>query len=101
MLPNITLPVYLGQNQKEIHLIDIRTPEEFALSHCECAINIPYDLLMMYPESYLSRENHYYLICSHGNLSNRASAILQSYGYFVGSIENGYQCRCFCCYRCL
>lgn len=73
------------------HVIDIRPPYEYAKNHIPNAVNIPYDILMMYPDSYLKRDKTYYLICAHGSLSHRACAILQSYGYKVASIKNGYQ----------
>jgi len=76
---------------KDYHIIDIRPPYEYAQSHLPNAVNVPYDVLMMYPESYLKKDQNYYLICAHGALSYRACAILQSSGYNVASVKNGYQ----------
>jgi rhodanese-related sulfurtransferase len=80
------------------HVIDIRTPQEFAAGHAPRTVNIPYDLLMMYPESYLKKGEIYYLICAHGTLSHRASAVLRSYGFLVANVLNGYDLRCCCPY---
>ena len=80
------------------HIIDIRTPYEYAKNHLPNAVNVPYDVLMMYPDSYLKRGHAYYLICAHGGLSHRACAILQSYGYKVANVKNGYEADTRCLY---
>jgi len=92
----ITLQNLLNQKPESYVLIDIRSPGEFATHHAKNAFNVPYEVLMMYPESYLNKTQVYYLICAHGTLSHRASAILRSYGYKVGNIKSGYDMRCFC-----
>lgn len=91
----ITLKELQGLNPTQNHVIDIRSPLEYAGGHFKGAVNIPYDVLMMYPDSYLKKDKNYYLICAHGTLSHRASIILQSYGYTVASIQNGYGLRYF------
>lgn len=78
-------------------IIDIRPACDYVASHFQGAVNIPYELLMTYPESYLKHGEIYYLICAHGSLSRRACAILQAYGYDVVSIKNGYELR-YCCW---
>jgi len=93
----ITLQELQGLNPAQNHIIDIRTPLEYNASHFKGAVNIPYDLLMMYPDSYLQKDKTYYLICAHGTLSHRASIILQSYGYNVANIKNGYGFRYYYC----
>ena len=95
----ITLQELEQLKQDNCHIIDIRPPYEYKNNHLPNAVNIPYDVLMMYPESYLKRGVTYYLICAHGSLSRRACAILQSYGYNVASVKNGYilDRRYYCC----
>jgi len=86
------------KNQNKF-IIDIRTPLEFSSYHLPGAVNIPYDLLMTYPDSYLKQGVTYYLICAHGSVSFRAAAILESYGYNIISIQDGYtatEFRCYC-----
>ena len=98
MPSTITLQELEQLTRPNCHIIDIRPPYEYAISHAKNAINIPYDQLMMYPESYLKRDHTYYLICAHGSLSHRASAILQSYGYNVANVKNGYNVNMrYCC----
>ena len=99
MLDSITLQELEQLKTPNCHIIDIRTPHEYASGHLKNAINIPYDILMMYPESYLKRDQTYYLICAHGSISHRASIILQSYGYKVASVKNSYRIDMrYCCY---
>ena len=78
----------MGEN---CYIIDIRTSYEFASYHLPGAVNIPYDLLMTYPEHYLKRDESYFLICEHGSVSMRAATILESYGYVATSIRGGYE----------
>ena len=99
MPATITLQELKQLTGSHFHVIDIRTSYEYSKHHLPGAVNIPYDLLMMYPESYLKRDKTYYLICAHGGLSHRACAILQSYGYNTANVQNGYEGhmrRCFC-----
>ena len=77
-------------------IIDIRPTCDFLMGHFQGAVNIPYEVLMTYPESYLKQGETYYLICAHGSVSRRACAILQAYGYDVQSVEHGYDIRCYC-----
>ena len=88
----VTLPE-LPANSK---IIDIRPACEYMIGHFQDAVNIPYEILMNYPDSYLKHGETYYLICAHGSLSHRACAILQAYGYDVASVKNGYEIRCYC-----
>jgi len=97
MPATITLQELTGLPQSNNHIIDIRSPLEYAGGHFKGAVNIPYDVLMTYPDSYLKTGDNYYLICAHGTLSHRASVILQSYGYNVTSVRNGYDIR-YCYY---
>ena len=99
MLESITLQELKQKPQSNYHLVDIRPPYEFANGHVPNAVNIPYELLMMYPDSYLKQDETYYLICAHGSLSHRACAILQAFGYNVANIKHGYEMR-YCYYRC-
>jgi len=86
------------QNAGEHHLIDLRTTHEYAQGHAIGAKNLPYDLLMTYPDAYLNRKNTYYLICEYGFVSHRACVILQTHGYHVVSINGGYQANQRCPY---
>ena len=95
MPASITLQELQQQPKYDYHIIDIRPAHEFLSGHAPRAINIPYDVLVTYPNSYLKRNETYYLICAHGSQSLRASVILRSYGYDVANIKNGYDMRCY------
>ena len=93
MVYTITLKELRNLDPSTYFLIDIRPSQDFNDFHIPNSINIPYDLLMTYPDNYLKNGQKYFLLCGHGSLSYRASAILQSYGYLVGSISDGYNLR--------
>lgn len=67
-------------------LIDVRSREEFNIKHIEGSINIPYNELIFNHQKYLSKSKKYYLICSGGVKSKRATNILTVYGYDVTNV---------------
>ena len=95
MLASITLQELKQQTSLNYQIIDIRPPHEYLHGHAPNAVNIPYDALLMYPETYLKKDQNYYLICAYGSQSQRASDILRSYGYNVANVKNGYEMRCY------
>jgi hydroxyacylglutathione hydrolase len=88
-----------------ISLVDVRTPNEFADSHIEGAINIPApDLRTRYKE--LNPDKPTYLICSTGNRSSLAVSILKRHGFkevyniaggMTGYSAAGYVKKCHVC----
>jgi rhodanese-related sulfurtransferase len=88
-----------------ISLVDVRTPNEFADSHIEGAINIPApDLRTRYKE--LNPDKPTYLICSTGNRSSLAASILKRHGFkevyniaggMTGYSAAGYVKKCHVC----
>ncbi|MCL2558923.1 MAG: rhodanese-like domain-containing protein [Turicibacter sp.] len=97
MPATITLQALKQLNQPNMHIIDIRPRCEYETGHLPNALNIPYEILMTYPDAYLKKDHFYYLICAHGSLSHRACAILKAYGYQVANVQNGYDMRYFYC----
>lgn len=67
-------------------LIDVRPKYEFVKNGFNNAINIPYDELIFNHQKYLNKNNKYFLICSGGVKSKRATNILSVYGYDVTNI---------------
>ena len=67
-------------------LIDIRDKEEYNKKHIKGSINIPYNELIFNHNKYLNKNNKYYLICSGGIKSKKATNILSVYGYDVTNI---------------
>lgn len=88
-------PGVLAKNQqnKDVHLIDVRTPAEFREVHATTAVNIPLDQLTAEQFQSLVKENGtdpVYLICQSGNRSSRACQKLIDGGFAnVVSIEGG------------
>lgn len=88
-----------------ISLVDVRTPNEFADTHIEGAINIPApDLRTRYKE--LNPDKPTYLICGTGNRSSLAASILKRHGFkevyniaggMTGYSAAGYVKKCHVC----
>lgn len=75
-------PDELNKRDKDILLIDVRTPEEFASGHIENAINIDYkagnfeDLV-----GELDRNQDVYVYCKVGGRSGRSAKVLEELGF--------------------
>lgn len=67
-------------------LIDVRNKDEYDKKHINGSINIPYNELIFNHNKYLNKNNKYYLICSGGIKSKRATSILSIYGYDVTNV---------------
>lgn len=76
-------------NQK-INIIDIRSKYIYDLEHIENSLNIPYDLLLLNPSKYLTKDKTYYLLCQAGYTSKPISKKLNSLGYKTISVNGGY-----------
>lgn len=67
-------------------LIDVRSKDEFLKRHINGSINIPYNELIFNHNKYLNKQTKYYLICSGGIKSKKATNILSVYGYDVTNV---------------
>ncbi|MCA9006992.1 MAG: rhodanese-like domain-containing protein, partial [Planctomycetaceae bacterium] len=78
---------------KKVHLIDVRTPAEFREIHASNAVNIPLDQLAAEQVKNLVNGNGadpVYLICQSGNRSSKACQKLIEAGFAnVVSVEGG------------
>jgi len=69
----------LGQ---DVQLVDVRTPEEYALGHIGNAININVNAPDFKERiSQMDKEAPIYLYCKKGGRSNRAVGMLQELGF--------------------
>ncbi len=68
-------------------IIDVREKVEYNVKHIEGSINIPYNELIFNHNKYLDKNKRYFLICSGGIKSKRATNILTIYGYDVVNIN--------------
>lgn len=71
-------------------IIDIRESYDYKIGHLENSINIPFDLLELAPERYLSKNKRYCLYCEKGIKSIEISDILNKKGYNTFSLDGGY-----------
>ena len=67
-------------------LIDVENPIEYKKHPIKGSINIYIDKLLMNYKTLLSKDKRYYIICSKGNLSKKAVAILEYYNYDVTQV---------------
>jgi phage shock protein E len=66
-------------------LIDVRTSDEFKLSHIENAINIQWEDILIISND-VSKDTKIYLYCRSGNRSQKATDILLNAGF--DQVEN-------------
>jgi rhodanese-related sulfurtransferase len=82
--------------EKNAQLVDVRTPEEFAMSKLPGAINIPLQDIDRVGESVLDRDTPVIVFCRSGQRSHMAMQILLSQGfdevYNLGSFMAWQQC---------
>ena len=64
-------------------LIDVRPKYEYVKKSVPGSINIPYDELIFNHNKYLNKNEKYFIICSGGIKSKKATNILSVYGYDV------------------
>lgn len=75
---------------KELFLLDVRQPEEFADWHIQGSVNIPLSELSRKDSlDKIPKDKEVVTICPHGNRSKIAKYILSRYGYDVKSLEGG------------
>jgi rhodanese-related sulfurtransferase len=72
------------------YVIDVRTPQEWAAGHIECAVHIPVDDISKRMSEIARDGRRMYLICAGGGRSSAAAAFLANRGYLnVHSVEGG------------
>lgn len=67
--------------QKDIQLIDVRTPSEFKARNIKAFINVPLNTLNNSSVTKLSKEKEVIVICQSGMRSNKASKLLKKLGF--------------------
>jgi len=83
----ISLNEFEKLNNREI--IDLRDNYFFNIFHLPSSVNIPYTLLLIYMDQYLSKEKNYLLVCEQGFKSKKTSEILNRNGYHTYSLKKG------------
>jgi len=82
--------------EQNAQLVDVRTPEEFAMSQLPGALNLPLHEIHITAETKLDRNLPVIVFCRSGQRSHMAMQILQSLGlstvYNMGPYQAWYQC---------
>lgn len=82
--------------EKNAQLVDVRTPEEFAMSKLPHAVNIPLQDIDRVGESVLDKDIPVIVFCRSGQRSHMAMQILLSQGfdevYNMGPYQSWFQC---------
>jgi len=84
--------IYQNLIDKNIKIIDVRTPEEFEESHIKNAVNINYKSSKFIENiSALDKKNPYLIYCKSGNRSGKASKIMDSLGFYkIYDLKGGF-----------
>jgi len=72
-------------------IIDIRDNYQFNLGSIPTSINIPMNFLLMNPDSYITKNNTYYIYCEYGTRSKKLCNELSNKGYNVINILGGFR----------
>lgn len=71
-------------------IIDIRDNYQFNLGSIPTSINIPMNFLLTNPDSYLTKNNTYYIYCEYGSSSKKVCNVLAKKGYDVINVLGGF-----------
>ena len=88
-------------NGAKVLVIDVRTPEEYSMSHVPEAVNIPIEQLSRkIRQMHVSEDTTIVTMCDHGGRSSRAALELHKMGYKTASFcridswkKDGYQIK--------
>ena len=80
---------HLTNNYSNHQILDVRTKNEYKLSHLEGSINLPlYDIISK--KNFLNKETKYLIHCQTGYRSMIASSLLKNMGFEVVEIKDGF-----------
>lgn len=80
-------------NEKDVQLVDVRTPREYNLGHIKNALNIDYLNPSLFKTSFekLDKDKPLYIYCRSGNRSQKAARILVDMGFNkIYDLKGGY-----------
>ena len=80
---------HLTNNYSNHQILDVRTKNEYKLSHLDGSINLPlYDIITK--KNFLNKETKYLIHCQTGYRSMIASSLLKNMGFEVVEIKHGF-----------
>lgn len=85
-LPSVSAPELKTVLKEKDLLIDVRSPEEYAMGHIKKAKNVPLDKLTQYQPD---EHKKIYVICQSGMRSKQGAKILQRRGYDIVNVKDG------------
>lgn len=74
-------------NDPHASMVDVRSPEEFAMGHVEGSVNIPIQEVPHRVEEFRAMPKPIILFCASGNRSGHAMQFLQQLG--IAEVHNG------------
>jgi rhodanese-related sulfurtransferase len=72
-----------------INIVDVREPDEYNAGHIPTAKNIPMNGLAMNAESFLKKDETYYIVCQSGGRSQMVINHLSNQGFDLINVEGG------------
>lgn len=85
-IPSISTNELAGKLDKDLILLDVRTPGEYQGGHIAVAKNVPLNKIADYRQK---QEQPIYVICQSGMRSKQAARILKQKGYQVINVTGG------------
>lgn len=85
------MEIYYRELRPYFNIIDLRDRQDYMKGHYINSINIPYNILLSNPSKYLEKKIEYYLYCTSGIRSRKASELLSILGYKVINVKDGYK----------
>ncbi|KAF1297514.1 rhodanese [Enterococcus sp. JM4C] len=84
-IKSISTDQFTQITDKNIQLLDVRSPQEYRSGHIQQAINVPSQKI----DTYRGKKVPHYLICQSGIRSKKAAKYLKKKGYEVINIRGG------------
>ena len=85
------MEIYYKDLKPIYNVIDLRDRMDYDKGHYINSINIPYIVLLNNPSKYLRKDMVYYLYCTSGIRSKKATELLSILGYRVINVKDGYK----------
>lgn len=83
------MDIFFNELKPYYNIIDIRDNNSYNNWHYTNSVNIPYEKLMSNPDFYLSKNTKYYIYCTSGYRSKKATDLLKILGYNVVNVIDG------------
>lgn len=84
-----SMQIEFNEINRNNQIIDIRSSYEFENDNIPGSINVTRINLLKSPDSYMNKQNDYYLLCNKGEVSLSCARILNALGYHCYSIIGG------------